>query len=96
MSSWPKPANADVLEQGVVRVNPTARYDLERLVGAASGQGELAGVLYLWGLDAGSRESEPTLGTIAAAQRRGCGGLLSLVQALVRDRGGDASGTCGS
>jgi acyl transferase domain-containing protein/D-arabinose 1-dehydrogenase-like Zn-dependent alcohol dehydrogenase/acyl carrier protein/NADP-dependent 3-hydroxy acid dehydrogenase YdfG len=70
----------EVVSDGHARVNPVAREDFDRLVREFATDGKpIAGAVYLWGA---SRPAGETLNEIEDAGRLGCGGLLSLVQAV--------------
>jgi phthiocerol/phenolphthiocerol synthesis type-I polyketide synthase C len=71
------------------RVSPVQRADFDRLLndGFVSGERKIGQVVHLWSLDAPAIEAADTA-AVEAAQRTGCGSVLSLVQSLL-----DAAGT---
>ena len=55
--------------------------DYDRVWAAIGSSGPVRGVIHLWSLDL---ETARTLSSLEAAERRGCGSLLHLVQAIAR------------
>jgi acyl transferase domain-containing protein len=68
------------------RVRPGDREDLGRLIAEVIGGGGCAGIVHLWSLD-GRIGPDATVSDVEAAQRLGCGSILSLVQALAATGG---------
>lgn len=63
-------------------VNPTCVQDFEKLVSEITSKTSLAGILYLWPLNACHEDSQ-NLGTLKANIRQGCSGIVNLLKALV-------------
>ena len=68
-------------EPGALAVDPADPEGFRRLLADAAGGIMPRGVIHLWGLDAAKPE-RATVAEVEAAQVRGCGSVLHLVQAL--------------
>jgi myxalamid-type polyketide synthase MxaE and MxaD len=62
-------------------VDPARREDFDRLLRESAGNGPFRGVIHLWSLDA-PPTAELEVASLRAAQVRGCGSVIHLVQAL--------------
>ncbi len=70
-------------------LNPSRPGDYERLFqDVAAGELSLKGVIHLWGLEA-TQPEELTIWALEQSQTRGCGGVLHLVQALLKHNRAD-------